>query len=263
MMILRPSYLHNGISYTGKMTSLYWISALVTKCRVNLIISMTYCVTSAGHMHKCVSIAYAGLDISRNFYLSNLYNFPFFNTGYIWFRRKLCLKPLAWLARLFTPGHQAMGYVKFWYEYSFIIRNNSTYDGTPSNNILHILFSFHHTHKSMTQISHQNSRGPSWSMEGRAICVGCPCIYAHDCPRHNYDNKPQSNIPWTINTPASGDILKWPSSGEQYKTMGTVAIQRFCLKTVTKIGTNIYRSDVQVTFELYSYFKCLQVIYTK
>ena len=23
--ILRPSYLHNGISYTGKMASLYWI----------------------------------------------------------------------------------------------------------------------------------------------------------------------------------------------------------------------------------------------
>ena len=27
--ILRPSYLHNGISYTGKMTSLYWIRALI------------------------------------------------------------------------------------------------------------------------------------------------------------------------------------------------------------------------------------------
>ena len=27
--ILRPSYLHNGISYTGKMPSLYWIRALV------------------------------------------------------------------------------------------------------------------------------------------------------------------------------------------------------------------------------------------
>ena len=27
--ILRPSYLHNGISYTGKTTSLYWISTLV------------------------------------------------------------------------------------------------------------------------------------------------------------------------------------------------------------------------------------------
>ena len=26
--ILRPSYLHNGISYTGKTTSLYWIGAL-------------------------------------------------------------------------------------------------------------------------------------------------------------------------------------------------------------------------------------------
>ena len=26
--ILRPSYLHNGISYTGKMTSLYWFSPL-------------------------------------------------------------------------------------------------------------------------------------------------------------------------------------------------------------------------------------------
>ena len=28
--ILRPSYLHNGISYTGKMTSLYWIRALIS-----------------------------------------------------------------------------------------------------------------------------------------------------------------------------------------------------------------------------------------
>ena len=26
--ILRPSYLHNGISYTGKMASLFWIRAL-------------------------------------------------------------------------------------------------------------------------------------------------------------------------------------------------------------------------------------------
>ena len=27
--ILRPSYLHNGISYTGKMSSVYWIRAVV------------------------------------------------------------------------------------------------------------------------------------------------------------------------------------------------------------------------------------------
>ena len=30
-MILRPSYLHNGISYNGKMPSLYWIRALVNQ----------------------------------------------------------------------------------------------------------------------------------------------------------------------------------------------------------------------------------------
>ena len=29
-MVVRSSYLHNGISYTGKMSSLYWIGALVT-----------------------------------------------------------------------------------------------------------------------------------------------------------------------------------------------------------------------------------------
>ena len=28
-VVLRPPYLHNGISYTGKMTSLYWIRALI------------------------------------------------------------------------------------------------------------------------------------------------------------------------------------------------------------------------------------------
>ena len=30
--ILRPSYLHNGISYTGKTTSLYWIGAQDEPC---------------------------------------------------------------------------------------------------------------------------------------------------------------------------------------------------------------------------------------
>ena len=33
--ILRPSYLHNGISYTGKTTSLYWIGAQVIIVSVN------------------------------------------------------------------------------------------------------------------------------------------------------------------------------------------------------------------------------------
>ena len=32
--ILRPSYLHNGISYTGKTTDLYWIRALVLSAKL-------------------------------------------------------------------------------------------------------------------------------------------------------------------------------------------------------------------------------------
>ena len=30
--VVRSSYLHNGISYTGKVTSIYWIKAQVLKC---------------------------------------------------------------------------------------------------------------------------------------------------------------------------------------------------------------------------------------
>ena len=34
--VVRSSYLHNGISYTGKMTSLYWFSPLKSTCSVNI-----------------------------------------------------------------------------------------------------------------------------------------------------------------------------------------------------------------------------------
>ena len=37
-MVVRSSYLHNGISYTGKMSSLYWIGALVVQKYVSWII---------------------------------------------------------------------------------------------------------------------------------------------------------------------------------------------------------------------------------
>ena len=50
--ILRPSYLHNGISYTGKMRSLYWTRALATLyCLgygVNYINIMAYLLTFVG-----------------------------------------------------------------------------------------------------------------------------------------------------------------------------------------------------------------------
>ena len=32
--VVRSSYLHNGISYTGKMSSLYWVRALALRCFV-------------------------------------------------------------------------------------------------------------------------------------------------------------------------------------------------------------------------------------
>ena len=35
--ILRPSYLHNEISYTGKMTSSYWIGALIVTTVMKLL----------------------------------------------------------------------------------------------------------------------------------------------------------------------------------------------------------------------------------
>ena len=50
--ILRPSYLHNGISYTGKMTSLYWIRAhiLINHKSINIDID-------AVHIHIPVTIS--------------------------------------------------------------------------------------------------------------------------------------------------------------------------------------------------------------
>ena len=60
--ILRPSYLHNGISYTGKMTSLYWIKAQTT---CPLLSSLT-AILSYGSVSPIVSRADLRLsDIDR------------------------------------------------------------------------------------------------------------------------------------------------------------------------------------------------------
>ena len=45
--ILRPSYLHNGISYTGKTTSLYWIRAQVIISYGIVIVLLEYSSFSA------------------------------------------------------------------------------------------------------------------------------------------------------------------------------------------------------------------------
>ena len=41
--ILRPSYLHNGLAYTGKTTSLYWIRTLITSDFRHLNITPMWC----------------------------------------------------------------------------------------------------------------------------------------------------------------------------------------------------------------------------
>ena len=49
--ILRPSYLHNGFSYTGKTTSLYWIRALVCPYHHPFKLSIHFGIT---HCHFCL-----------------------------------------------------------------------------------------------------------------------------------------------------------------------------------------------------------------
>ena len=51
--ILRPSHLHNGISYTGKMLSLYWIRALVViLCLIITKIKQPLaCVVNSEHLN--------------------------------------------------------------------------------------------------------------------------------------------------------------------------------------------------------------------
>ena len=54
-MILRPSYCHNGISYPGKMTSLYWIKALESVYILgwNTVILLTGMLKSLHSLGSC------------------------------------------------------------------------------------------------------------------------------------------------------------------------------------------------------------------
>ena len=51
--ILRPSYLHNGISYTDKMTSLYWI-------RTQVLSGRKHTAWASYQIHKSAGCACAG-----------------------------------------------------------------------------------------------------------------------------------------------------------------------------------------------------------
>ena len=57
--ILRPSYLHNGISYTGKMTSLYWIRALDVPSSPHVILFLGWiniCQKHSNSFNSCIII---------------------------------------------------------------------------------------------------------------------------------------------------------------------------------------------------------------
>ena len=54
--ILRPSYLHSGISYTGKVTSLYWIRALAA-----VPLSIFRSNSKFDENSECSSFKYTGL----------------------------------------------------------------------------------------------------------------------------------------------------------------------------------------------------------
>ena len=57
--ILRPSYLHNGISYTGKMTSLYWTSNGSWCIGIKGEMSGTVCVTFTWDIYIYIWVVYS------------------------------------------------------------------------------------------------------------------------------------------------------------------------------------------------------------
>ena len=61
--ILRPSYLHNGISYTDKMTSLYWIRPWWSRDHFNIKMSFT----SIGNLIVEITRSYDSLISTMGF----------------------------------------------------------------------------------------------------------------------------------------------------------------------------------------------------
>ena len=61
--ILRPSYLHSGISYTGKMTSLYWIRAQIANLALaGIPLTSTFFISEA--CWQLVQIKYGICDVT-------------------------------------------------------------------------------------------------------------------------------------------------------------------------------------------------------
>ena len=89
--ILWPSYLHNRISYTGKMASLYWVGALVT-------LTMTCCYFAICN-HQC--------DLEQSVSVQFASGSPYLMKNWYQFSNQINLLSVKWVCynqfKFFTP----------------------------------------------------------------------------------------------------------------------------------------------------------------
>ena len=69
--VVRSSYLHNGISYTGKMSSLYWIGALISSIEYFLRKYIFYLVIETLRKSHFCSFFYSNYSIKKQFCTSH------------------------------------------------------------------------------------------------------------------------------------------------------------------------------------------------
>ena len=83
--ILRPSYLHNEISYTGKKTSLYWIRAQDISIRGSDLVLPQYTIFST---RKITTLR---LRQNGRHFINDIFKCIFLNEN-VWMLMKICLQ---------------------------------------------------------------------------------------------------------------------------------------------------------------------------
>ena len=101
--ILRPSYLHNGISYTGKKTSLYWIRAQMTSSKPAPSHDLISSMRSSGITHidglvqDCSNSGAVAMELLQSCTKSSIWNTQNINQ-YNFFKKMIHLR---WIIALF------------------------------------------------------------------------------------------------------------------------------------------------------------------
>ena len=104
--VVRSSYLHNGISYAGKIKSLYWIRALsLDKVYYGIALSVSPCT--------CLSISCV-LDNKRKYFLES---FLYWTQGILGHICKCYWKPASHMLRSQTALHTDMAL--YWFTLTF------------------------------------------------------------------------------------------------------------------------------------------------